>query len=279
MCSSDLIDRSGARGVYSARLHAGTLPLDRFVPVGATAAAPRREWSTAPLPVAFLRTADLDLDLVAEHLLWRGAAYDGVELVARTTQPGVVALSPIRAALFGGTVEANATLSVTSVPEIQASVSVKNVDFAVAPKLAWAVVPVSGRMTGSADLTTRGASEAELMASLAGTGTLTATDGVLRGIALAEVGANLDRLKDVAEVPDLLQQATARGETPFRSIDITARATDGVVTLDSITARAEGAGVAGGGTVDVGRRRTAIEVNVALTSHPDRKSTRLNSSH
>ena len=36
------IDRSGARGVYSARLHAGTLPLDRFVPVGATAAAPRR---------------------------------------------------------------------------------------------------------------------------------------------------------------------------------------------------------------------------------------------
>ena len=262
-------DRSGARAIYSARLRATELPLDRFWPAPAVAAAPRREWSTEPLPFAFLRSTDLDIELAAQHLVWRGADLADAKLVARTTQAGVLSLSPVRATVFGGEIEANATITVTDVPAVQATASIKDVDLALAPRLNWAVVPVSGRLTATADVVARGASENELMASLAGTGTLAASIGILRGIALADAGTNLDRLKDVAELPDMLLQITARGETPYRAIEVAAHATDGVVAFDTLTARVDGAGIAGGGTVDLSRRRTAIELSVGLTSHAD----------
>ena len=178
-------------------------------------------------------------------------------------------LSPARARVFGGEVDLSATVTATDMAALEVDLSLKDLDLAQAPKLPWAVVPAAGRLTATIDVAAIGATEYELVSTLRGSGTFHASDGVLRGLDFSRSGQELDRLKDVAELPEMLQRLTSQGETGFRAIDAVVRGTDGVIAVDSLTARLEGAAIAGGGTIDLPRRRTAIELSVALTAHAD----------
>ncbi len=260
-------DRSGPRPRYAANLKADILPLDRFLPAG-PAGAPRRDWSSRPLPLGFLRASDFELELAVADLTWRGARFADALVVARAADARVV-VSPAHARVFGGEMDLSATVTATDMAAVEVDLSVRNIDLADAPKLPWAVVPAAGRLTATIDVAAIGATEYELMSTLRGSGTFQAADGVLRGLDFSRSGQDLDRLKDAAELPDLLTRLTSQGETAFRAIDAVVRGTDGVIALDSLTARLEGAAIAGGGTIDLPRRRTALELSVALTAHAE----------
>jgi len=262
-------DRSGPRPLYLANLRANALPLDRLLPARPRSAAETRsEWSNEPLPLAFLRNSDFDFDLAAASVVWRGTTFDNAVLVARG-ENGTAAISPASANVLGGTVAMSATVTATDMAATEVDFAAKDIDLAAAPRLNWAVVPASGRLAATLDVRAIGASEYELFSSLRGAATIAAAEGVVRGLDLARSGQMLDRLKDVVELPNLLQQITGAGETPYRAIGLTLRATDGMVALDSLTARLDGAVIAGGGTIDLPRRRTAVEMSVAIAGHPD----------
>ena len=185
------------------------------------------------------------------------------------SRDGTLNIGPARARAFGGEVDGTVTVGPGAAPMVNASVALTNVDLEGVPTLPWAVVPVSGHATLRADFTSQGANERELAANAAGTLTLAATDGMLRGIGLAETGEQLDRLKDVAELPDLLVAATNGGQTVFSKLELSLRAADGVLGVQSLAVQMEGAAVTGGGTVDLPRRRAALDLTVALVQQPD----------
>lgn len=259
-------DRGGRLPVLVAAVDLNKLPVDRFFPPEPPQA--RREWSNAPLPLGWARAAELAVDVTAGSALWREVSYQDVVLGVRSRQ-GMLNLGPARARAFGGEADATVTVGSGAAPMVNASLAFTNIDLAQAPKLPWAVLPVAGRGTLRADFTAQGASERELAANAAGTLSLVATDGMLRGVGLAETGEQLDRLKDVAELPDLLVAATNGGQTLFSKLDLSVRAADGVLGIESLVAQLEGAAVTGGGTIDLPRRRAALDLAVALLQHPD----------
>lgn len=258
-------DRSGAIPVLVAAVEANKLPIDRFFPPQPP--QPRREWSSAPLPLAWARRADLAVDITAGTALWQDVSYQDVVLGIRS-QGGVVNIGPARAKAFGGEVDATVTVGAGPAPMASVSLALTNIDLEVVPKMQWAVMPISGRATVRADVTSQGASERELVANAAGTLSVVVAEGMLRGVGLAETGEQLDRLKDVAELPDLLVAATNGGQTLFKTLELSARAADGVLGIESLAAQLEGANVTGGGTIDLPRRRAALDLSVALLQQP-----------
>lgn len=258
-------DRSLATPLLVAIVETNKLPIDRFVPPQLPQV--RREWSTAPLPLAWARRADLAIDITAGTALWHDVPYQDVLLGIRS-QGGAVNIGPARAKAFGGEVDATVTVGMGAAPMASVSIALTDIDLEQAPKIQWALMPLSGRATVRADFTSQGASEREIVANVAGTVTVAVTEGLLRGVGLAETGEQLDHLKDVAELPDLLVAATNGGQTLFKKLEFAGRAADGVLGIESLAAQLEGATVTGGGTIDLPRRRAALDLTVALAQHP-----------
>jgi uncharacterized protein involved in outer membrane biogenesis len=260
-------DIGGARPRYVANLNADALNLDQLLSARASA-TPRRDWSNQPLPLALLRRNDLDVELTVADLTWRDVRLHDALLVARASDSRLV-LSPARAQVFGGAIDLSATVTATDMAAVELDFAATDLDLAAAPKLVWAVAPAAGRLTATVAVAAVGGTEYELMSTLRGSGMFAANGGRLRGLDLANAGQEIDRLKDVAELPGLLTRLTGQGATPFGTIDASVRATDGIVAVKTLTARLDGADIAGGGTIDVPRRRTALELSVGVTAHPD----------
>ena len=259
-----------ARRAIAANLVIGTVRVDRLLPEpkARAGAPPPGEWSGDPLPFWLLRNTDLDLDVTAERIDWRGASFTDAVLIA-SARDDALRVSPLRAKAFGGEIEVSVTVTVGDAASVSGTLLLRDIDIAAAPPIRWAVVPAAGRATVHADIATRGADLHELVANLAGTTYLSATDGALYGLSLGQAGDGLDGLKDLADLPDLLQRLTTQGETPFRAIEATGRIADGVVSVEGLKAGVDGARISGGGIIDLPLRRTALELTVALLERPE----------
>ncbi len=187
------IDHGGERPSLRADLVAGTLVVDRFLPAKRAAALPVRlvpvawmptptrpaarspymlpaaiseRWSREPIDVSALRDFDADIRLRADSLQYDRVALSEADITAALAG-GVLSLPSIKGTLFGGAFLADANLDASATPTFALNVAADNVD------LARASAGAGGRATVNSVLQGRGASEAELIASLAGNGTLT----------------------------------------------------------------------------------------------------------
>ena len=260
-----------ARPHITADLVAGVIPLDPFFP--ADAAAPRArdvraDWSADPIPFGVLAAADLDLVLSADRLSYRALDLASPRVTVRG-RDGTVLVAPLRAGLYGGDLEVSGTITTAGLPGIELEATLDGADLAQAPALAWAVSPVSGTVIAAANLAARGESQSELIANLEGDASFSAEGGALRGLSLAGLAGDIGSLKDVADLAGLLQGVVGGGMSTFASLDGAATVRNGVVAFDSLTADLEQGTVRGTGTVDLPRRRTALELQMALAGADD----------
>ena len=187
------IEHGGERPSLRADLVAGTLVVDRFLPAKRAAALPAglvpvawtptptrpaarlpsmlpaaisTRWSREPIDVSALRDFDADIRLRADSLQYDRVALSAADITA-TLAGGVLSLPSIKGNLFGGAFLADANLDARATPTFALNVAADNVD------LARASAGAGGRATVNSVLQGSGASEADLIASLAGNGTLT----------------------------------------------------------------------------------------------------------
>ena len=181
-------------------------------------------------------------------------------------------LDPIHAGLYGGKLEARVEVNAGEIPSVQVKAELEEVDLARAPQVPWAFFPVSGSallVRADLNLTAEGESERELMSSLDGKLVVSAEGGRLAGLSFARLAAAIEAVADVANLPTLLQDAVAGGETEFVSLNGEATVSDGVVTFDTLTAEVDGALLSGQGTVELPRRRTSLDFTVVLVDRPE----------
>ena len=256
-----------SRPRLTADLVAGVIPLDPFFPVAPAAppgsAEARADWSGEPVPFGMLAAADLDLVLSAERLSYRALELTSPRLTVRGRN-GTVLVAPLRAGLFGGELEVAGTIATDGLPGVELEMSLSGADLAQAPALPWVISPVSGTAAAEADLVSRGESQRELIANLEGAVSFSAEAGALRGLSIAGLAGDIGSLKDVADLASLLQGVVGGGTSRFTSMRGAATIRSGVVSFDTLTADLGPGTIRGNGTVDLPRRRTALELQVGL---------------
>ena len=231
-------------GVASGQIDAGTLALP---PVPGTMQFP----GTLPLRGR--------LGLSVQQVLYGGTPVLGPAMAALDWSGSGATLDLAQAALGGGTVSGSLgmALSATAAPSFSATLLARNVaPGAVALPLAFPYALTGGTLTGSATLSAQGYGLKSVLATLGGNGALTASNGVLRGFALADFAAALGK----ADAARGLYRALVRGTTPFTTLNLAATLADGNCSFTTASLDAPAGHVSGSGGVDLYDRAQALRL-------------------
>jgi hypothetical protein len=248
-------DLSGPKPMLAAALSTGELPLaalfapaagDRRTGGGDGAKTTRPRWSEAPIDLAGLHAVNGELSLNARALLLEDLRLEDATLEAML-QDGVLDLKRIAGKLYDGAVEAAGTLAAAERLEADLTLTARAVELGRLLREQADFKRVSGPVDMTAELTTTGTSEAELIAALSGRGDLKGTltykpkkKERLGALALNILGVKVDEVRGVADATNMLFSAFAGAPA---ALDGTFTVQDGVVVtedtrLDGRNARA-----------------------------------------
>lgn len=233
--------------VIDAEVNADRIDLDRYFPAQNTT---KSEKAPADTPVDLSALAGLtgNFKLQAGTLRSRGVTVTGLNLGVRASG-GKLEIEPLRAALYGGTVQANARAdSATGAMSVNGVLT--NID--VGPLLHDLAQNnlLSGRGNARFALTSRGASVAALRRGLGGTASIALRDGAIKGFNLAQT---IRTAKAAVGSSGTAAQSGSSGEqTDFSALDASVVITKGVARNDDLNLKSPLLRVRGSGTVDIG---------------------------
>ena len=264
----------GARPTVRGRLDVGALDLSPYLPPegggggesrkpaaggaggGGGAAAASGDWSDAPIDASALKAADADLTLTVAGITLRRLVI-GRSALGLALHDGRLAADLTELRLYGGAARGRLVAD-GSRPGVglEAAGSLKGLDAA-----SFLAVFGFGRLegTGNADiqLAGGGATQRQIVASLAGKGGVSFLNGAIRGINLAAMARNLTTaFTDTGGVQ----------KTDFAELSGTAVIRNGIVTNNDLALKSPLLRVTGAGTVDLPRRTVTYRLDPKLAA-------------
>jgi AsmA protein len=220
----------------------------------------------ALFPVEILRKLNFQLDFASDSMQKNGAKLANVELKAIGNN-GQLALEPLRAELYGGSILAKSTLDVSGkVPQLKLQSDLNNVQ----------LEPLLQDMTGKAELTgtavlslqieSRGNMKEQFLRHMNGAMSLSFEDGVIKKLHILQV---IRQAKALYEGE--LAVAAAKDEpTGFAHISASGVIRDGVLHNNDLQATSDLMKVRGSGTVDLVKEYVDYLLQISLTRALDR---------
>lgn len=278
-------DAGGARPKLAATLSAGDLALSDIMGVekkskgtvqAVTPTAENVRWSRNALNVDWMRKYDAEVKVTAKSLSWVTWRLDNAVLETKLDN-GTLNVSRLNGGLYGGTINANATmvapagdrapLSVTASAKL-ADVSLESFVSAFSGSQ---LVKARGSVNLDTNVQTAGISPAALIFGLKGKGTSTGKDLVFEGFDLARVSRTLiqpsSSLKE--NVVSLLDSSMAGGQTAFSTLDGSFTITEGVINFDKLLLTGDAANVNTTGNVNLPLWTVDLENSINLTEPAD----------
>ncbi len=235
---------------------------------GASGAEGRRprEWRTDPIAFASLAGADGEARLRAARVVWRGAvltdATGGLSL-----SDGALKIDIREGALHGG--KARGVVTASAAGHV-------GIDLALDGASALETLGNAGRfevLDGPARVRLavagQGASEQEIVGTLAGTASFDMADGAIVGWSVEEILASVRRL----ELPNLDRNASAR--TPFTRLSAALTIKDGIATAKDMRIVATPISLDSAGTIDLPARTLDLTLSPRLPDAAGSGSPRL----
>jgi len=246
-------------------LDADRLNLESYLPPeSASTESDSTPAGAAQIPVDRLRALRLDGVLSADELTLSGMSLSNVSL-ALTASGGQLTVVP-RTDLYGGRLEGDIRLDVSGespLAEIEAKLDSINLEPLMLDLMNASYLSGTGQL--SVDLTARGADTQAMKHSLKGKGRIDLREGVLRGVDVSAVLAQVEAIIRTRR-PMNLQRGE---ETPFDTLSATLAVNQGVITSNDLSLAAPGFQVMGKGTlVDL----TDETLNVNLVTSVDRRT-------
>lgn len=218
------------------------LAADTPKPKGAVVAVPTssggREWSRDRIDLGVLRSFDADLDIKARKVTYSSYVVDGFALEAALAR-GRLTVSRIGGGLFGGRIMGSGRLDAIDVPAAEMALKIDNADIRAAALAVANKGQVSGILDYETGLSTRGASEYDMVSALNGTGKIRVRDGSVEGIDLPAVSDQLKQLDGALDFLKLAQRAMNGGATPIDELTGTYTITDGTLRSDDIALKSK----------------------------------------
>ena len=233
--------------------------LERGAPGPAVRGFARRTgegWSVEPISAVLLRLVDVDARLEVDRVVWQHNDI-GSSQTAFTLKAGVLKANISDARMFGG--RARGLITVDAQKDtlvVGANLSADGV--AVLPLLtAFSDVnSLDGRGRVVIAVSAQGASERELVSTLAGRAELTVTDGAVIGWSAAEITSTLSQ----GRLPNLDRNPAAR--TPFTELAASLPIAMGVGRTQDIRLKSPTLEATGAGAVNI------VDRNIDLTIKP-----------
>jgi AsmA protein len=195
------------------------------------------------IPVELLRDLDAQGQVQIEELQLSGLQLTDLRL-SMNASDGRVELSPVSTALYRGTLDASANLSVAGTqPVASLDVNLSQVDLEPLMFDFMDASYISGRGNVSLALSGSGADSTAIQRSLSGNGSLQLQDGVLRGVDVASVLRQLETMIR-SRRPGNLERGD---QTAFESFSGTLTINDGVIATNDLLILSPGFQVTGGG--------------------------------
>jgi uncharacterized protein involved in outer membrane biogenesis len=258
------LETSGERPMLNADLSA-----DRLTTAIYGAATPdavpdlNSDWREAPFDLSDLKRINATVKMSAATCICAGIETGPATLSAQL-QSGALTAALVAAPQSGGDVSVDLALSSDADPALGLKLKATDVRAEDLLAKAFGVSFLQGPIALDADLTSGGASAAEMMSRLAGQASVSLKDGTLRGVDLAQaVGlAGEDSREGWGGSADQALSLPAAGTA-------TARFADGIASLSDTRLESEGVKLAISGEVDLLRRA------VNLMAKPEGKAARL----
>ncbi len=212
--------------------------------------AETQDWDTKPIDLSGLKAVNAKVSLEIANLLYQATTLSKMSLNLQLAG-GALALNIPHVELYSGTAKISATANASNA--ISANLAINNIQIEQMLK----DFAQFDRLTGTANVTTsitgRGASQRDIISSLAGKGDIKLSDGTIRGVNIAQV---ISSAKAMVTGVD-----TSSEKTNFSELGGTYTITQGIVKNDDLMMKAPLLRLKGAGTVDLPNRY----VNYRLT--------------
>ena len=276
------VELGGAKPAVTGEVTTGVLDLRPYLPEAE--ARPRGEdapfppWSEAPIDLSALGIADADIRFAAEAI--RLPTIEVGQSAARLTlTDGQLALTLDRMGLYGGTGAGVLRVDASGpTPRIAARFDMDGVDAGRLASDAAGITRLRGQGAVALDLTTAGASQADLVRNLSGDVRAALGEGAIRGVNLGKVvgavsevvtGLRQGGLNVASLAASLDAVATeARGPeeaTDFSSLLVDLDVSEGIVTTDALTMTGPAYAVEGEGTVSLPQQTVRLTLTPSAT--------------
>ena len=227
-----------------------------------------REWSRDRIDLGILRAFDADVELNAKKVTYSTYQIDGFALQAALAG-GRLTVSQIGGGLFGGVIAGTGRLDASDVPAGEMALRIDNADIRAAAIAVSNKGQVSGVLDYQTELSTRGASEFDMISSLDGSGTIRIHDGSVDGIDLPAVSEQLKQLDGALDFLKLAQRAMNGGATPIDELTGSYTITDGVLRSDDIALKSKAATGKTSVTVNLPAQELDASSRFWLAEHPN----------
>ncbi len=272
----------GPRPTIEAELSTGDIVVDAFLPApkaargtggaaGGTAAggsAPAERWSRDPIDVSGLRTFDATARVEADSLSFGKYRFEAVSLRLKLAD-GVLDIEELSGRLYGAPARVVARLADARPPRADLALELQGADLRALLVDSAGIDRVSGRVELSGAFRTQGYSEYELVSALSGQATVSARDGVIEGIDLGRLNAQLGSIDSEAGLLNLVGLALTGGSTRIHTLDGTFTADRGVLRTDDLRAVLDGGEGRATATIDLPRWQLALNSEFRLLGHPN----------
>lgn len=222
----------------------------------ARAPAPGAPWSDDPIDMGLLKALDADLQIRAKAIAWRRWRVVEPRLDI-TLENGRLAMRRLAGGMLGGSFHMTGGVAAPDKArgplEAKFDVDIARMDLKQAMFNAADIDVVKGKVDFKMALTGTGTSSRAIARSLAGQGSLRASDGAVSGFNLTAVNDRLKNLRDGLSLLSLLQSAMAGGSTKFSRLSGNFKVKDGVLRSNDVALEADGGSGKGTLLVDIGR--------------------------
>lgn len=282
------LQTSGTRPALSGKFRTGTIPLDAWIGTGSGAGggsgasassssgqgqsvgASEVRWSRNAIDTAWMRAADLSLDIAANGLKYGGWALDKPAFTL-TLKDGILTVPAFDSGLFNGRITLGGEMASDPDPHKPLSIEGKAAvaDVALAPMIRafTGALPLDadGNVSMTLDARAAGVSMAALVFDLDGGGTLTGKNIALKGFDLGRFGNALsDKTKPGDTLKGLWGSASRGGETRFDTVDGSYKIVEGVAQIEKLTFDGPQAQINTTGAISLPQWRVDLKNHITL---------------
>lgn len=261
-------------GVANVALAGDRINLDDYLPAsepaastatgGSTQQSAETGWSKAPLfDPEPLKAVNATVDIGMATALYQGKEVNDIR-VQLTARGGKVQITNLAANAFGGAVKAQGMLDASRTPvKLSLTPDLKQIALEQLLVMAMAEPPVQAKVNLGGAVTAEGTSLHSIINSLNGQMTLTAEEGIIQGIDMAqELCQKIENITALGIDPDQVDRTT-----PIADLKSEYLIKNGVINNPSLTASVDAANLDAKGIIDLPKQ--SFDYNLGLTIAED----------
>ena len=199
-----------------------------------------KQWSDAPFDLTLMAAQTFNLRFDGQNIAFSGNSYDTVKLRVMNSE-STLTVEELTADANGGTMKLSGVYGhARTDPALEARIRIRNMPLQSITQGSISKT-ITGSLTGSIDLKSKGISEKELISNLNGKGEFHITDGALLGM----------KLKDtITAVKKLFKRNESDERTDFSNMSLTFDIKDGTLSNDDFYLHSEKAALKADGKID-----------------------------